>query len=108
MKRLTDKLMKDEKLAETVSVHNLTALASMEKSTIINCTWHRRYKAKDLLKYWEPLRKTCYYDSFRAVEFDRVFYRFCRVLFSRCNSADDTNGRGDQRRGPILGLDIDK
>jgi len=70
MKRLTDKLIKDDKLAKTVSVHNLTALASMDKSTIINCMWpcpDRGYKAKHLLKYWEALRKACYYDSSGAV-----------------------------------------
>ena len=37
MKRFTDNLIKDEKLAKTVSVHNLTALASLEKPTIIIC-----------------------------------------------------------------------
>ena len=70
LKRLTDKLIKDEKLAKTVSVHNLTPLASMERSTVINCMWpcpDRGYKAKHLLKYWEALRKACYYDSSGAV-----------------------------------------
>ena len=70
MKRLTDKLIKDEKLAKTVSVHNLTALTSLEKPTVINCMWpcpDRGYKATHLLKYWEALRKACYYDSSGAV-----------------------------------------
>ena len=70
MKRLTEKLIKDEKLAKTVSVHNLTALASTKMSTIINCMWpcpDRGYKAKHLLKYWEALRRSCYYDSSGAV-----------------------------------------
>ena len=38
----------------------------MERSTIINCMWPYPdwwYKAKNLLKYWEALRKACYYDS---------------------------------------------
>lgn len=63
LKRLTDKLIEDEKLAKTVSIHNLTPLASMENSTVINCIWQcpdRGYKAKHLLKYWEALRKACY------------------------------------------------
>lgn len=65
MKRLIDNLIKDEKLAKTISVHNLTALTSLEKPTVITCmcpTPDRGYTAKHLL-YWERLRKACYYDS---------------------------------------------
>ena len=66
MQRLIDNLIKDEKLAKTISVHNLTALTSLEKPTVITCMWptpDRGYTAKHLLKYWERLRKACYYDS---------------------------------------------
>ena len=66
MKRLTDTLIKDDKLAKTVSVHNLNALTSLDKPTVIHCMWpcpDRGYKAKHLLKYWESLRKACYFDS---------------------------------------------
>ena len=70
LKRLTEKLIKDDKLAKTVSVHNLTALTSFEKPTIITCMWpspDRGYTAKHLLKYWENLRRVCYYDGNGAV-----------------------------------------
>ena len=66
MKRFTDNLTKDENLAKTVSIHNFTALASLEKPTVIICMWpspDHGYSAKHLLKYWERLRKVCYYDS---------------------------------------------
>ena len=70
IKRLTDNLIKDEKLAKTVSVHNLTAMTSFEKPTVIHCMWpspNRGYTVKHLLKYWEALRKACYYNSTGAV-----------------------------------------
>lgn len=66
LKRLTDNLIKTEKLAKTVSVHNLSAIAALNKPTIINTIWpspDRGYKAQHLLRYWEALRRACYYDS---------------------------------------------
>ena len=36
MKRLTDRLIKDGTFTKSVLVHNLTALASMEKSAVVN------------------------------------------------------------------------
>lgn len=56
----------DKNLAKTVSVHNFTALASLEKPTVVICMWpspNHGYSAKHLLKYWERLRKVCCYDS---------------------------------------------
>ena len=53
LKRLTDNLIKTEKLAKTVSVHNLSAIAALNKPTIINTMWpspDRDYKAQHLLQ----------------------------------------------------------
>ena len=66
LKRLTDNLIKTEKLAKTVSVYNLSAIAALNKPTIINTMWpspDRGYKAQHLLWYWEALRRACYFDS---------------------------------------------
>ena len=53
LKRLTDDLIKNDQLAKRVSVHNLSAMASMSTPTIINCMWpnpDRGYQAKHLLE----------------------------------------------------------
>lgn len=66
LERLTDDLINGDKLAKTVSVHNLTAIASLNKPTVINCMWpnpDRGYKAQHLLQYWAALRRACYYDN---------------------------------------------
>ena len=39
LKRLTDNLIKTEKLGKSVSVHNLSAIAALVKPTIINIMW---------------------------------------------------------------------
>ena len=70
LKRLVDHLIKSNRLAKTVSIHNLTCLAALDKPTVINCMWpiqDKGYKAVHLLKYWEPLRKVCYYDDSGAI-----------------------------------------
>lgn len=70
LKRLVDHLIKSNRLAKTVSIHNLTCLAALDKPTVINCMWptqDKGYKAVHLLKYWEALRKVCYYDDSGAV-----------------------------------------
>lgn len=85
VRRHTDKLTKDEKLAKTVSVQNHMARASMEKSTIINCMWpclDRGYKAKHLLIYWEALRKTSYYNSSRSVQ--KILFNLISILQILC------------------------
>lgn len=67
LKRLVDGLSKGNRLAKTVSIHNLTCLAALDKPTVINCMWpiqDKGYKAVHLLKYWEALRKACYFDEF--------------------------------------------
>lgn len=66
LKRLTENLIINDKLAKSVSVHNLTAMSSMSTPTIINCMWpnpDRGYRAKHLLEYWAALRRGCYYDK---------------------------------------------
>ena len=66
LKRLTDNLIKTDKLAKSVSVHNLSAIAALTKPTVINTMWpspDRGYTANHLLRYWEALRRACYYDS---------------------------------------------
>ena len=70
LKRLVDGLIKGNRLAKTVSIHNLTCLAALDKPTVINCMWpiqDKGYKAVHLLKYWEALRKACYFDEFEDV-----------------------------------------
>jgi len=70
LKRLTDEFIERDKLAKSVSVHNLTAIASLNKPTIINCMWpnpDRGYQAKHLLEYWAALRRACYYDQSRDI-----------------------------------------
>ena len=66
LKRLTDDLINGDKLVKTVSVHNLTAIASLNKPTVINCMWPNPdlgYKAQHLFQYWAALRRACYYDN---------------------------------------------
>ena len=66
LKRLTDDLVKNDKSAKSISVHNLSAMASMSRPTIINCMWpnpDRGYQAKNLLEYWAALRRYCYRDE---------------------------------------------
>ena len=70
LKRVVDHLIQANRLAKTVSIHNLTCLAALDKPTVINCMWptqDKGYKAVHLLKYWEALRKVCYYDDSGAV-----------------------------------------
>jgi len=65
MKRLTDSLIRNEKVAKAVFIHNLTLLTSFQKPTTINCMWpspDSGYLLKHLLKYWGTPRKACYYD----------------------------------------------
>lgn len=72
-----------------------------------------RVQSKASFKVLGGSQKSLLLRQFRScskstVEFGRLFYRFCRVLFSSCNSAYDTNTRWDRRRGPYLGLGIDE
>ena len=70
LKRLVDRLVTDNRLAKTMSIHNLTCLAALDKPTVINCIWptqDKGYKAVHLLKYWEALRKACFYDNSGAI-----------------------------------------
>jgi len=39
LKRLVDHLIKANRLAKTVSIHNLTCSAALNKPTVINCMW---------------------------------------------------------------------
>ena len=64
LKRLVNKLLDDHQLAKNVSIHNFTALAPLDKPTLIYCLWptvDKGYKASHLLRYWEKLRNLCYY-----------------------------------------------
>ena len=64
-----DDLIKNDKLAKTISVQNLTAIASMS-SPITNYVClnpDHGHQAKHLLKYWAALRIGCYYDESRKI-----------------------------------------
>ena len=64
LKRLVNQLTDSHQLAKNVSIHNFTALASLDKPTLIYCLWptvDKGYKADHLLRYWEKLRNLCYY-----------------------------------------------
>ena len=66
LKRFIDKVIEKDALAKTVSIHNLTALTSMEKSSVIYCMWptiDKGYTGKHLLNYWQQLRRLCFYDE---------------------------------------------
>ena len=77
LKRLVDGLIKDNRLAKTVSIHNLTCLAALHNPTVINCMWptcDKGYKAFHLLKYWEALRKVCYLDESGSIPLNLIGY----------------------------------
>lgn len=64
LKRFVNKLLDDHQLAKNVSIHNFTALASLDKPTLIYRLWptvDKGCKASHLLRYWEKLRKLCCY-----------------------------------------------
>lgn len=64
LKRLVDEVIANQQLAKNVSIHNFTALATIDKPSLIYCLWptvDKGYKANHLLKYWEMLRKLCYF-----------------------------------------------
>ena len=66
LKRFVDKVIERDSLAKTVSIHNLTSLTSMEKPSLIYCMWpaiDKGYTGKHLLKYWQELRRLCFYDE---------------------------------------------
>ena len=66
LKRAIDKLIERGAFAKNVSIHNLTALTSMEKSSVIYCMWptiDKGYTGKHLLNYWQELRRLCWYDE---------------------------------------------
>jgi len=60
LKRLVDEMISNQQSAKNVSIHNFTALATIDKPSLIYCLWptvDKGYKANHLLKYWEMLRK---------------------------------------------------
>lgn len=101
LKRLTDKLIEDEKLAKTVSIHNLTPPSfngEFYRYKLYMAMSGSRVQSKASFKVLGGSQKSLLLRQFRScskstVEFGRLFYRFCRVLFSSCNSAYDTNTR---------------
>ena len=84
LKRLTDNLSKADKLAKSVSVHNLSAIAALKKLTVINTVWpspDRGYTANHLLRYWEALPASLLLRQSgkcaqNANKFDWLLYRF--------------------------------
>ena len=65
LKRTIDGIIARDQLSKSVSVHNLVSLASTDEPTVIYCMWpepNKGYKACHLLKYWENLRHSCFYD----------------------------------------------
>ena len=66
LKRVIENLIKRDALSKTVSIHNLSPLTSMEKSSIIYCMWptiEKGYTGKHLLNYWQELRRLCFYEN---------------------------------------------
>ena len=66
LKRVVDGIIAKDQLSKSVSVHNLVSLASTDEPTVIYCMWpepNKGYKACHLLKYWEKLRHSCFYDN---------------------------------------------
>ena len=66
LKRHIEKLISEDHLSKSVSVHTLVSLATMNNSTFIYCMWpepNKGYKAEHLLLYWENLRRNCFYDE---------------------------------------------
>ena len=64
LKRLVDDLLNNDQLAKSVSIHNFTGLGTVEKQSLIYCIWptpEKGYNACHLLKYWEHLRRLCFY-----------------------------------------------
>ena len=64
LKRFCDEVITNQQLAKNVSIHNFTALETIDKPSLIYCLWptvDKGYKANHLLKYWETLRKLCYF-----------------------------------------------
>ena len=63
--RTMDGILARDQLSKSVSVHNLVLLVSTDDPTVIYCMWPepiKGYKACHLLKYWENLRRSCFYD----------------------------------------------
>ena len=64
LKRLINNLIDQHQLAKSVSIHNFTALGTINKPSLIYCLWppvDKGYTASHLMKYWEKLRRQCYY-----------------------------------------------
>jgi len=78
LKSAIDKLISNNALSKTISVHNTCALTSLKKPIAIYCMWPTpdRYNARHLLKYWESIRKMFYYD-----ESDKKMY-VCLLSFN--------------------------
>ena len=64
LKRLVDDLLNNHQLAKSASIHNFTGLGTVEKQSLIYCIWptpDKGYNAYNVLKYWEHLRRLCFY-----------------------------------------------
>ena len=62
--RLVDDLLNNHQLAKSVSIHNFTGLGTVKMQSLIYCIWptpDKGYNACHLLKYWEHLRRLCFY-----------------------------------------------
>jgi hypothetical protein len=116
MKRLIDSLILKDKLSKSVSVHNLTALASLDKPTVINCMWpaqEKGYNHTHLLKYWESLRKSCYYEesgAIRKTPLNLIGYSTDSAGFSLSAAKHLMTPSSDEIREGVqyLGLGIDE
>ena len=64
LKRLINNLIDQHQLVKSMSIHNFTALGTIDKPSLIYCLWppvDKGYTASHLMKYWEKLRRQCYY-----------------------------------------------
>jgi hypothetical protein len=113
MKSLIDSLILKDKLSKSVSGHNVTALASLDKPTVINCMWsaqEKGYNHTHLSKYWESLRRSCYYEESGAIPktpLNLIGYSIDSASFSLSAAKHLMTPSSDEIRGvQYLGLGI--
>ena len=66
LKRLIDDAILSESLAKSVSIHNFSALCSLDKPDIVHCLWptpNVGYKGVHLLKILNTISQKCYENS---------------------------------------------
>ena len=75
----------------SVSIHNFTGLGTVEKQSLIYCIWptpEKGYNTCHLLKYWELLRRLCFYaesGDLRDIPINLLTVSICQLLTSWWN-----------------------